>query len=237
MKSKKLLVLFIGVLLVAACVPAKEDNPSKNSERTLSVNGTGIVSLTPDMATITIGVSTNNINAQTAVAQNNSQVEKIMDMMAKMGVAEKDIKTTNFNVYPRNKYDDEGNITSVTYMVSNSVRVNIMDLDLFGEILNEAVKAGANSINGISFDVSDRETAYQQALTVAMENARERAEILAEAAGAELGDVHTVSTFIGGGGEVYPVERAVMMADESSVPIAAGGMDIQVQVSVVFEIN
>jgi uncharacterized protein len=236
MKNIKMLLVIAVILLVSACVPTPIGKNVEESIRTININGVGTVSLTPDMATIRIGVSTNNKNAEIAVSQNNKQANKIMSVFTALDIAPEDIKTSNFNVYPRQKYDDDGNVTSVIYQVSNSVSVTVKDLDILGELLNKVVEAGANNINSISFDVADREAAYQQALSAAMDNAQQRAEVLANAADSTLGNVQSVSAHIGGGGEVYPVEKAMIMSD-SSVPISAGGLDIQVQVSVVYEIE
>lgn len=237
MNNKKISALLLGILLMVACAPASGIVSKEELKNTISVNGVGTVSLTPDMATITVGVSTDNEDAKTAVSQNSKQVTNIMSALANLDIQEEDIKTVNFSVYPRQKYDDNGNVISVTYFVSNSVKVTVKDLDLLGELLNQVVGAGANTINSISFGLIDREGANQHAISLAMENALERATILAEASGSDLGSPQSISTYIGGGGEVYAEERSFSLAADSAVPISSGGLDIQVQVNVVYEID
>ncbi len=217
------------------------ETPSTEVEpvRTISVNGTGKVSLDPDIATIYIGVHTENTDAQEAVASNNSQAEDVASALRGFGIAERDIKTTNFSIYPRQDYDNEGKITGITYIVDNTVQVTVRELDQLGELLDGVVQAGANSINGIEFSVADPEAAYDAALQAAVENARSRAETLAAAAGVELGEVQSISSYIGGG--PVPVYRdfggAAVEAAAMSVPVSPGQTEIQVEVSIVYAIQ
>jgi uncharacterized protein YggE len=232
-------VIALSLLLSACGGGGAAPSPTEPQPRTISVNGSGVVTLTPDMATISIGVQTENTQAERAVSQNTRQAQAVADALAEFGIEPRDIKTTNFSIYPRQDRDNEGILRQVYYVVNNTVLVTVRDLDSLGEVLDAVVQAGANSINNISFDASDRESAYQDALEAAMENAIARATILAEAAGAELGDVQNIYTNIYGGGEVV-VERAVSMdfaAEGASVPVSAGQMEIRVEVSVVYEIK
>ncbi|MFN2197586.1 MAG: SIMPL domain-containing protein [Anaerolineales bacterium] len=206
--------------------------------RTISVNGTGTVNLDPDMATINIGVHTENSDAQQAVADNNAQAQEVMDVLKNAGIAERDISTSNFSIYPRQDYDKDGNVISTTYVVDNSVQVKVRDLSTIGSVLDAVVSAGANSINGIQFSVEDSSAAYNDALEAAVMSARSRAEVLAEAAGVELGEVQSISSSVSGG--PTPVYQDVRMSAESAaaaVPISPGQTQITVDVSVVYTIR
>ena len=114
----------------------------------------------------------------------------------------------------------------------------MLDLANIGAVLDAAVQAGANSISGIRFDVEDREAAQQQAMTAAVENARERAEVLAGAADVTVGQVLSIQSYLGGGTPI-PFERNFAMADAAAmeVPISPGEMLISVDVSVIYEIQ
>jgi uncharacterized protein YggE len=208
--------------------------------RTISVGGSGIAYLTPDIAYVNIGVHTENKDAARAVSENNSLSSMVGDAIKELGVDEKDIQTTNFSIYPRQDYDPNGKPTGeITYIVDNTVFVTVRDLDLIGDLLNAAVVAGANSINGISFDVEDKTAALSAARTSAMDNARVVAEELAQSAGVTLGDVQSITTFQSNApAPVYLDGRGgaeAMMAD--SVPISPGQMSITVQVNVVYQIQ
>jgi uncharacterized protein YggE len=245
MRNKSILWIFVSIIAVTLLVfatnaRAQSDTPETTPQepRTLSVNGNGIITLVPDIAYINIGVQTENKNAQEAVASNNQQSQQLFSAFTRAGIAEKDIKTSNFSIYPRQEWDNEGQPTGITYVVNNTVSVTVRDLDQIGSILDSAVQAGANTINGVQFDVEDREAAQQQAMVAAVENARARAEVLATAAGVELSDVLSIQTYLGSTNPI-PYEKTFALADTaaSSVPVSPGEMQIMVDVSVVYEIR
>ena len=241
MKNKGLVfsILIIAALALAACGSTAATSGS-SEPRTVSVNGTGTVILAPDMAIINVGVVSEAEDSVAASEANAELVEEIKAALINLGVAESDLKTTNFSVYPMQQHDDQGQITSILYRVENNMQVKVRDLDNLGTILDGAIGAGANSIYGVQFDLSDREAANAQAIEAAMENAQGRAGVLAQAAGAELGEIQSVSTYLYGGG--VPARFAEAAAEEGigmggSVPITPGEMEIQVEVTVVYAIN
>ncbi|MBI3158436.1 MAG: SIMPL domain-containing protein [Chloroflexi bacterium] len=241
MKTRTFALILIPLLALALAACASggglTTTPAE-TPRTISVNGTGAITLTPDMATIQIGVNTENASAERAVAQNNQQADAIRAALDGFGIAAEDIQTSNFSIYPRQDYDINGQITGVSYVVQNTVTVTIRDLENFGRVLDAVVQAGANNIYGISFDVADREAAYAQALEAAMQNARARAEILAAAGGVTLGEVQTVNAYVGGGGVVQPyAEVRALDAAGGAVPVAPGTLEITLDVQVTFEIK
>lgn len=194
--------------------------------------------LDPDIATINIGVHTENADAQAAVSENNEQAQAVMQALLDFGIAEQDIRTSNFSIFPRQNYDNEGNLQEIVYVVDNSVQVTVRDLDSIGEILDAAVSAGANSINGIQFTIEDPSAAYDTAMAAAVENARSRAEVLAEAAGVELGEVQSINSYVNGGPIPFSQDvRMEMAAADASVPISPGQTEISVEVSVVYNIQ
>jgi uncharacterized protein YggE len=242
MKTKMLFVslLALAALGLAACSgTAANANPAE--PRTITVNGTGSVTLAPDMAEVNIGVQTEADEADQASAENTQKVNAIMAALEELGIAESDIQTSNFSVWPRQQRDDQNQVQSITYVVQNSLLVTVNDLELLGDVLDGAIGAGANAINGITFDLSDRESANAQAMESAMQNAASRADVLAQAANAEIVEVQSVNTFIGGGGVQRQYAADMAAADEmaagSSVPVSPGEMDVQVEVTVVYTIN
>lgn len=251
--SKKIL-FFISIVilatLVTACgsiagspditsaIAAGEEGSERT--RTLNVSGTGRVTLTPDIAYITIGVQTESDDAAEAVAENNAKTQAVIDALTNAGIESKDIKTTNFSIYPRQEYDDRGKPTGeIMYSVNNSVFVIVRDLDGIGELLNSTVAAGANTIQGIQFDVEDKAEALADAQEKAVTNARAQAENLAAAAGVTLGEVLNINTF--GGPTPLPryESRGVVIeaAEAVPVPISPGETVVSVEVNMVFEIK
>lgn len=247
MRNKSILwvvasIFAVGLLIIAPSARAQTDVPdTPNQEpRTLSINGNGTISIEPDTATINIGVQTEGVDAQEAVASNNQQSQALIDALTSAGVAENDIQTSNFSIYPRQEYDAQGQPTGeITYVVSNTVSVTVRDLENVGSVLDAAVKAGANNIFGIQFDIEDREAAQQQAMTAAMTNAQARAEVLAEAAGVELADILSLQTYLGGSSPIPYGSGYDMAVQEAamSVPVSPGEMQIMVDVNVIYEIR
>ena len=240
MKNK---IVLLGMMVLAALILAACGGVSSAAGageiRTVSVNGTGKVIVTPDMATINVGVVTEGQDAEEATSQNNQHIAEITEVLTGMGVAEADIKTSNFSVYPMQNFDREGEPAAVIYRVENNVRVVVREIDQLGSILDAVVGAGANSIYGVEFDLSDRESAFSQAIDAAMQNAEDRAGLLAQSAGAELGELQSVETYLGGGGVPMYAESAAMGAFDGAaeVPVSPGEMEIQVEVNVVYAIQ
>lgn len=251
MRKRNLFVLIImlSAASISACAgvaAAKSPTSASLQEtmqlpRTISVTGSGKAILSPDIAYIYIGVHTENQDAAQAVADNNQQTQEVKDALVAAGINENDIQTTNFSIYPRQDYDTQGQPTgTITYVVDNSVNVIVRDLDQIGEVLNEAVAAGANSVNGISFDVSDRTEALSAARKDAFANAEIIAQELADEAGVTLGAVHSISTIIGGGPVPLFEGRgggAEAMMAEAPVPISPGQMIVTVELNVVYDIE
>lgn len=237
-------VFLVAALTLGACQMAPTANaqtttvPPTGSLRTLAVTGTGEVILVPDMAYINVGVHTEAENVSTAVADNNSQAAAITDAIVAMGVEEKDIQTSSFNVYSMNRYDNMGNMTGVNYAVDNTLYIIVRNLPDLSKILDAALTAGANQIYGINFDISDRQSARAQARDLAIKDAEAKALSVAETAGVALGQVHTINVTnaslvqpmagygIGGGG---------MAEAATSVPVSAGQIVISASADLVFE--
>jgi uncharacterized protein YggE len=234
------LVLLVSAVLLSACGAIAPSTASQTQLRTINVNGTSQVTMTPDIAYASIGVHTEAEDAQSAVEQNNQQSQAVIDALVAAGVDPKDIQTTNFSIYPQDKYSPTGELQGKYYAVDNTVYVKVRDLESLGSLMDSAVAAGANTIYGISFDVENKEAAMEQGRTEAIDNAYQQALQLAEAAGVTLGEVYTISSYssapvpmayydmkaIGGAGEAM-----------SSIPISTGQMILTVDVNVVYEIQ
>jgi uncharacterized protein YggE len=231
------LIIFLSLIL-SACGTAYAQEAASEPLRTINVTGKGEVILTPDIATVSIGVRSEGEDAAKAVAENNAKSEAVVEALKDVGIDEKDIQTTNFNIYPQQQYDDQGNIQDTFYIVENSVRVTVRDLDNIGELLNAAVEAGANSIYGVQFDVEDDESARSDARLAAVDDAQQQAEELAAAAGVGIGRVQSIMTY---GGSPVPLYEgkggAGPMSLAAEVPISPGQLMLTVDVNVVYEIR
>jgi uncharacterized protein YggE len=236
MKTRSLLWLLIFALVTTACAPATAAT-DKAQPRTISVNGTGQAVLTPDIAYITIGVQSEAPSAKEAVAKNNAQAQAVINALLGIGVAETDIRTTNFSIYPNQRYDRDGNPLEITYVVNNSVYVTIRELEQIGDILDQVVQAGANQINNIQFDVADKTAALAAARDAAVAQAREQAEALAKAAGVSIDQVQSIA-FYNAAPVTAKADTRLMMAEAASaVPIQSGQMTLTVNVQMGFTIK
>jgi uncharacterized protein YggE len=224
---------------LAQAAPVVQTTTSE-TPRTLSITGHGEVSLTPDIAYVYVGVHSEHEDAGTAVADNNEQAQTVIDALRDAGIAAADISTSNFSLWYSQNYDVEGKPTDAKYMVDNSVFITVRNLDQLGDILGTAIDAGANSINGISFDVSDKEAALAEAREQAVADARTQATELAGLAEVELGEIQSINMYGGYPGPIYGGKGGGGYAAEaavSAVPITPGQYLVTMDVSIVFEIR
>ena len=241
MKSRSILfaAVFVLALLVSACGPTTVNQAAQPPLRTLSVAGTGNAYLTPDIAYLYLGVHTEKLTAAEAVAENNSQTQTVIQALKDFGIDAKDIRTTNFSIWPQDKYDPQTNLPSgqKVYVVDNTVYVTVRKLDKLGDLLDTIVKAGANTVNSIQFDVADKDAALKDARAAAVKDATVKAQELADAAGVKLGNMQSVSfndvpgpIFDGKGGGGAAAEAA-------AVPIQPGELTFTVTVNMTYEIK
>lgn len=230
-----LILLTLTGLLLAGCA----GSATLMARPQLTVSGTGTVRLTPDLATINLGVVTQDTDVAQAVAANNLTAQAITDAVKGLGVAPEDVRTAYFNVSPQPQYDQTGTPTGQTiYWVNNTLIVTLRQIDQLGALLQAVVDAGANNINGVSFDVADKSQAEEQARQAAMEDAEARATRLATAAGAALGELVSIYAGTSTYGTVSYVEAAVASADSSgAVPIAPGTFDVRIDLTVSYALK
>ncbi len=241
MRARFLSLSFVLLLsmLLTACGQTTVYSQAAPPERTLTVTGSGMVTLTPDIAYVSIGVQTQDESANQAISDNNARAAAVIQVVRGLGVEERDIQTTNFSIYPQPIYDENYNQIGVTYVVNNTVYVTVRDLDVLGELLDSVVRAGATTIGSITFDVSDRTEALSQARLAAVQNARRQADELAAATGVTIGEVQTISYYDSTPLPVVDYARAVpMMAEQAaSVPVQAGTLQITTTVTIVYTLR
>ena len=230
MKNRLLLGLALAVVLIS---PALAADPVP---RTLSMNGHGELRTAPDVATVNAGVTTSAPTAAAALAANSSRMTGVFAALRKMGVAEKNIQTTGFNISPQYTNGDNNNPRRLTgYQVNNEVSVRLEDVSKVGAGLDALVAAGANQMNGISFDIAAPAPLLEKARADAIADARARAETYARAAGVTLGAILSISE--GAGAEPPRPLYKVMAMSAAPTPVAAGQQSVTADVSVVWEIR
>jgi uncharacterized protein YggE len=200
--------------------------------RSITVNGSASVTAVPDLATFSFGVDARGETASGALAAASAAVRKVTDAVKRAGVDGKDVQTQSISLSTLTSSDGrhiEG------YAANASISVRARDLDRAGGLVDAAVAAGANSVYGPSLDRSDADELANQALADAVDDARRKAEALAEAAGGSLGRVISVSE---AGASAPPMPYAAReSALAADVPIEPGTQEIQASVTVVFELR
>lgn len=217
--------------LTGCATPTAPAQPNRQ-QRTIGVSGSGTVSAQPDVATLRLGVQTEAEDADAALSQNSAQMEDVISALEEAGVAAENIQTQAVQLRPR--YDEEAREAKeeqavVGYVASNIVEVRVEELDALGELIDEAVQAGGNRVEGIRFEVSDAAQLLEQARETAWEDAQAKAEQLANLADAELGEVLTINET---SRRPRPVEEEVLEAGGQAVPIEPGSQEIQVDLQV-----
>jgi len=237
--------MLAALLVLAACQPSQvivsKDGEQQN---VISVSGSSEFEVSPDLAVVRVGLETQNKDAKLAQDQNRQVSNQIMDAIRRAGVSKDEIETYNYNVHRVREWDPGVERTvDRGFRVTNSFKIKTKRLEDVGKILDAAAQAGANSVQGISFELSDarEEQARTEALKQAAVNAKEKAKALAGGLGVPLGGLVKVqeSSF-----NIMPYARGgmmedamVMKAEAAPTPIEPQSVQINAQVSVSYGIG
>jgi uncharacterized protein YggE len=203
----------------------------------LSVSAEGLSEGRPDMAIINLGVTTEGQTAAAALAENARRMTALNAALRRAGIAERDIQTSNVSVYPQQQYV-EGQQPRITgYQANNTVTAKVRAIDNTGRVIDAAVGAGGNTVNGVSFTYQDPDAQLDVARRDAIAEARRRAGLYASAL--DMRVVRIVAVQEGGGfSPPMPMMMARMEgAQDASTPIAPGQIETRVNVSVTFELR
>jgi uncharacterized protein YggE len=213
--------------------PAAAQQTAPTTVRNITVVGQAQIQAVPDTAYITIAVDTEAKTAKEALDLNNKQAAAVQKKLTDLGIDVKDLQTTGFSIYPT--YNTDGRqITG--YRVSNGVTVKIRDLSKTSTLLDQVVQAGANNISGISFAIDNPRVLEDQAREAAMRDARARADLLAKAAGASVGEVLIITENVGSSPVPMPMIARADVAAEA-VPIQVGQQAIAISVQVTYALK
>jgi len=160
----------------------------------IQVNGRGVMSLPPDIVKISIGINTEKENIQEAINENSSRVESVKTALLSIGIAEADIKTISYSLYSSLKYyrDNTAGPDENIYSVYYSFEITLRDASKLNTVLDACVNNGANNITGITYDSSGRESAYDEARNLAIDDATTKAQKIAEKLGVTIRNVDSI---------------------------------------------
>lgn len=231
-----------AALLVATSAPSLSPRPSlaadaTKPDHTISVSGTGRVILAPDTADLRLGVSVQRTTVKAARADAAKAMQAVIDALKKLGIAETDIQTSSITLNPQYDYTNGGNPPRlVGYQFSNSLAITVRKLDVLGDAIDNALAAGATTLDSVQFRVDDETKAEAQARAAAMADAKAKATALASAAGVSIEGVSSISETVAPA--PYPVFYGAVAGaavDKAvATPVQAGTNEVTVSVAVVY---
>ncbi len=196
----KIGIIAVSLLLVAAVIMAAstfgdrtvqaegkpQEEVSKSRLNIVRVSGRASVTAEPDIAYVNLGVKTVDKDVKTAQRANAKVMKAITASMKAIGISEKDVQTGAFNIYESYDYSQDGRIFE-GYEVTHMFTITVRDVDSVGKVFDSAVEAGANIINGVTFDIEDRTELYNDALKMALKNAESKATAIMSSFGEKPG--------------------------------------------------
>jgi hypothetical protein len=236
-------ILLLTGLLASSCtaqaLPIRPTIISGGLDNALTVHGHSELRARPDIAYATLGVTTQSTSQTTAVSTNAQRVKAVIAALKKDGLPDKDIQTQYYTVQPQYDYSVSPAV-STGFQVENAVRVTVRDLSKAGAIIDDATNAGATDVSSLSFDLSDRNRVQGQALIAAVANARSKADLLAGAAGVDVGRVLDINE--DSAPSVTPIEyspgRKLMAAAMApTTPIQSQDITVTADVTVSYAIS
>ncbi|MEO5928116.1 MAG: SIMPL domain-containing protein [Patescibacteria group bacterium] len=205
---------------------------------TITINGMGKVTATPDLALVTLGVYSDGSTVATVQQANTTKMNAIIAALKQMGIKDADIQTSNYSLQP--KIDWSASTQRVIgYTLSQTVTVKVRDLTKAGDVLDTATKLGANDVGGVQFTIDDPSTLQDEARIKAIKDAQKKAEALANATGLHLIKVVSFSESTPGVPSpiMYDARQANLAPESAKTQIEAGSLDVNTNVSVTFEVR
>lgn len=232
---KSITLLFLGSLVFSSCYIGK---PGKTEEavRTISVSGSGNVTVTPDVVNLKFLVKTTDWNVSKAVEKNASNTANVFTALKEIGINDSDISTSDYQIYQDNSKDYPGQ-----YTVRNSISVCVRNPEITGNVIDVAVKGnvGANGLSSFNYAVTDKTSALRQARTLAIQDAQDAASLLAGASGCKVSKVLNIqedftSTYATND---MATAKEVMLAESAPTKIEAGTVTIASNVRITYQLE
>jgi uncharacterized protein YggE len=238
--------LLAGPVLAGVTAPHQYATPinaaagDTTPEHTISVAGVGKVTVTPDLAHVQLGVQLERSTAKAARDAAATAMSGVVDALKKLGIADKDIQTTQVSLNAVYDYPTNSARVLRGYQLTNQVAVTVRDLTKLSDVVDNAVTAGATTVDGISFDVADRTALEAQARQAAAQDARAKADVYAKTLGLMVTGVASVSESVSTPVWYAPQYALAAGAAEDKAaptPVQAGSTDVTITVQVSFLIE
>lgn len=232
-----LLILAAALAVPAAALAQAPAQPGAATDGTLlSVSATGEARRVPDVATLSAGVVTRAADANAALRANAAQMNRLMEAVRKAGIAERDIQTSDLGVSPQYDHRADGQVREISgYEARNTVNLTVRDISDLGGVIDALVAAGANQVYGPNFQIGKPDEAHDEARRAALDAARARAGLYAEALGLRVRRIVSISE--GGGFMPRPMMAMRAMDAMESSPVSPAESTLSVNLDVVFELG
>jgi uncharacterized protein YggE len=232
----------VGLLVALAGAPSFAPKgalavDSSTPDRTITVTGTGRVTLTPDTADLNLGVNITRTTATAARDDAATAMTKVVAAIKAGGVAAKDIQTSTLSLQPVYDYSNNGQGKLTGFQVVNEVAITVRDVTKVGDLVDAGVAAGATSVDGVTFRVNDETAAEGQARTAAVADARAKANALAGAAGVTISGVESIVEQSDTTPPPLPFAAAAPAKDAASTPVSPGTTEVDIVVTVVYQLG
>jgi len=236
-----LLVFFLALFVytkLAGPIPFSITNVTTNKASGFTITGEGKVAIAPDIATTMVGVEANGATVKEAQDELNQNINAVSAAIKKLGIGDKDIETSNYNVNPT--YDYSSNTQRITgYQAGSSLTIKVRDIAKVNSVIDAATTAGANVVGGVSFDVDDKTKAQNDARKLAVADAKAKAEQASQTAGFSLGKLIDYQESFGND-RIYPMYATMDIAakgEGAPTQIESGATDIRVTVTLTYEVK
>ena len=231
---KKLVKILGAVLALSLCTSCTINKTVE--KRTITVSGTGSVKVTPDTACVDFEVNTSSWIAKQAVADNATIMNRVIEAIKTVGISEENIKTQDYSIGQEHSWQNGKKING-KYVVSNSISITVTNTDLLGQLIDDAVKAGANGVKSLTFKLADNSSALRQARTAAVKQAQDTAALLAGASGCKLGQAIKIVESNARNPEMAMYNMIADEAAKTVTSIQTGKLDICASVTITFELQ
>ncbi len=237
---KKIMLICALVFTFIFGATASGFNSAEGSElpqKTISVSSEGSVKVKPDMVYINVGVQTENKSSKVAQQENTTKMNKVMQVLKELKIAEVDIKTSQYTIYPVETYSEKDKSSNVTgYKVNNTLEVTIKDITKVGAVIDAVTANEANTVSNIRFTVADPDKYYLQAMENATVKAKAKADTLAKQFGINIGLPSQINETSGGYSApiIYSAMDRAKSSEASMTNISSGELEIKASVGLVY---
>lgn len=210
---------------------------------TIAVSGMAEQEVAPDMAYIDVGINVRADDAETARTQEAQIASQIRRALLGLAITDNDLQNTSYYLYQEYKVDRNGVRTADKYILDSSIKVTVKDLDKLSQVIDNVVEAGATNISNITYALSTQNIIQRQLLATAVENARDKAAVVANAGSRTLGNMLSadINSFDGGTIVAYGANKlrstTNLAEDGVAMKLSPGKIKLNARVQVVFSLN